>query len=281
MSTRPGLNWDDSLVVLTAIRWRQSGPESEKDLGQKYAPMFGSIWLCEAWVLRCRLSAQPTRKSVLSLSGWNLLGKSFSGVLPILFKSSSFVDVQGLNPVIMNPANYRARLLLDLFHTFVLPTIVLSVVFSLFRYRTGLFSIPLHLAFIFTWVAVRVTYSELWHDRQAKSLGAKPIPRVVGKWPGNIDLLFTMMRGFSTSYVLDVYLQLFEEYQCTTLNLRILWHNSVRVDSLLILVEPLDADDSWSHPTSSFHLLDISVHAANADEALRSYRWTKNTPNSS
>ena len=132
----------------------------------------------------------------------------------------------------MNPANYRARLLLDLFHTFVLPTVVLSFVSSIFRYRAGLFSIPLHLAFILAWVTVRGAYSELWHDRQAKSLGAKPIPRVVGKWPGNIDLLFTMMRAFATSYVLDVYLQLFEEYQCTTLNLRILWHNNVRAFSI-------------------------------------------------
>ena len=143
----------------------------------------------------------------------------------------------------MNPANYRARLLLDLFHIFVLPTLVLSSLFSIFRCRVGLFSIPLHLAFIFTWASVRVAYSELWHDRQAKSLGANPIPRVVGKWPGNIDLLFTMLRAFSTSYVLDVYLQLFQEYQCTTLNLRILWHNNVRpfLDSLF--VELLDADD--------------------------------------
>ena len=133
----------------------------------------------------------------------------------------------------MNPANYRARFLLDLFHTFALPTVVLSLVFSIFRYRAGLLSIPLHLVFILTWVTVRVAYLELWHDRQAKSLGAKPIPRVVGKWPGNIDLFFTMMRAFSTSYVLDVYLQLFEEYQCTTLNLRILWHNNVRAFSIL------------------------------------------------
>ena len=133
----------------------------------------------------------------------------------------------------MNPANHRARLLLDLFHTFVLPPVVLSFVFSIFRYHPGLFSIPLHLVFVLTWVTAKVAYSELWHDKQARSLGAKPIPRVVGKWPGNIDLLWTMMRAFSTSYVLDVYLQLFEEYQCTTLNLRILWHNNVRVFSIL------------------------------------------------
>lgn len=127
----------------------------------------------------------------------------------------------------MNPANYRARILLDLFHTFLLPTLLLSLIFSIFNYTPGLFSIPLHLIFILAWVTSKGAYSESCHDREAKSLGAKPIPRVVGKWPGNIDILFTMMRAFPTSYVLDVYLQLFEEYQCTTLNLRIFWRDSV------------------------------------------------------
>ena len=132
----------------------------------------------------------------------------------------------------MNPANYRARLLLDLFRTFVLPSIVLSFIFALFHYRAGFVSIPLHLIFILSWATVRGACSESWHNRQAKSLGAKPIPRVIGKWPGNVDLLLRMMYAFKTSYVLDVYLQLFEEYQCTTLNLRILWRDNVRAFSI-------------------------------------------------
>ena len=133
----------------------------------------------------------------------------------------------------MNPANYRARLFLDFFQTLILPTVLLSLTFSVFRCRPGLFSIPLHLLFIISWVMVRGAYSELRQDREAKSLGAKPIPRVVGNWPGNIDILFTMMSAFNTSYVLDVYLQLFEEYQCTTLNLRILWRDNVRAFPIL------------------------------------------------
>lgn len=53
------------------------------------------------------------------------------------------------------------------------------------------------------------------------------IPHVVGKWPGNIDILLRMMKAFKTAYILDVYLDLFEEYQCTTLNTRILWVDQV------------------------------------------------------
>jgi hypothetical protein len=154
----------------------------------------------------------------------------------------------------MNPANYRARLLLFLFHTFVVPTVVLSFVFFIFRYSPGLFSIPLHLISIISWVAIRGAYSESWHNRQAKSLGAKPIPRVVGKWPGNIDILFTMMRAFTTSYVLDVYLQLFEEYQCTTLNLRILWCDNVRTFSFLLYMFFFQI-----HPQNFTFLLFLSV----------------------
>jgi hypothetical protein len=36
-----------------------------------------------------------------------------------------------------------------------------------------------------------------------------------------------MIRAFKTSYVGDVYLQLFEEYKTTTLNLRVLWSDTV------------------------------------------------------
>ncbi|TFY66527.1 hypothetical protein EVG20_g4563 [Dentipellis fragilis] len=53
------------------------------------------------------------------------------------------------------------------------------------------------------------------------------IPRVVGKWPGNIDLLLHMLRAGKTSYIQQVYLALFEEYQCTTLNTRILWMDQI------------------------------------------------------
>jgi len=128
----------------------------------------------------------------------------------------------------MNPANYRARVLFDLFHIFVVPVVVLSLVLSFFKYRLGLLSLPTHLCFVVLWAATKGALSQAKQDREARSLGAKPIPRIVGKWPGNLDVLLRMMRAFKTSYVLDVYLELFEEYQCTTLNTRILWCDMVR-----------------------------------------------------
>ena len=42
-----------------------------------------------------------------------------------------------------------------------------------------------------------------------------------------MDILLRMMRSFRTDYIQDVYLELFREYQCTTLNLRIFWIDTV------------------------------------------------------
>ncbi|KAF8962912.1 cytochrome P450 monooxygenase CYP63 [Flammula alnicola] len=127
----------------------------------------------------------------------------------------------------MNPANYRARLFRDLFLAFVVPILVLSSATSFFQYRLGLLSAPTHLVFIVIWATTKGAFLDARQAREARSLGARTIPRVTGKWPGNIDILLRMMRAFKTSYVLDVYLQLFEEYQCTTLNLRLLWRDNI------------------------------------------------------
>jgi hypothetical protein len=146
----------------------------------------------------------------------------------------------------MNPARYRVRLFLDLCRTIVLPSIVLSFALNLAQQRLGLLKIPIHAIFIITWASSKGALSKFIQDREARRLGAKPIPRIVGKWPGNIDILLKMLRAFKTSYVLDVYLKLFEEYQCTTLNTRIFWSDNVRsIDHLqrlsrLITIEVLD-----------------------------------------
>lgn len=127
----------------------------------------------------------------------------------------------------MNPAYYRVRLLCDLFWTLLLPVLVLFLVLSQRQYRLGVLSLPAHVAFIFLWGTTRNLYRRSMQEREARLLGARLIPCVVGKWPGNIDVLLNMIRAFKSSYVLDVYLQLFEEYQCTTINTRILWSDAI------------------------------------------------------
>jgi len=133
----------------------------------------------------------------------------------------------------MNPAYYRVRLLCDLFWNLLLPVLVLFLVLSQTQYRLGFLSLPAYVAFIFLWGTTKDLYRKSMQEKEAKLLGARLIPCIAGKWPGNIDVLLNMMRAFKSSYILDVYLQLFEEYQCTTINTRILWSDTVGIAYIL------------------------------------------------
>jgi hypothetical protein len=123
--------------------------------------------------------------------------------------------------------SYHARLLLHLARAVILPSLVFSSSLGFIGYPPILLAALLHLVFIVFCAYVRAFYLNIVNRSEANNLGATPIPCVVGKWPGNLDILLRMMRAFDSSYVLDVYLDLFEEYQCTTLNLRVLWADHV------------------------------------------------------
>jgi len=155
----------------------------------------------------------------------------------------------------MNPARYRIRLFLDICRTIFLPVLVLSLILNVTQKRLGLLTVPCHVLFIVLWASSQGAILKYAQDREARRLGTKPIPRIVGKLPGNIDILLKMLWAFKTSYVLDVYLNLFEEYQCTTLNTRILWLDNVS-----------------SVTPRTLHLAMVSIN-------IRSYRWIKSTPN--
>lgn len=131
----------------------------------------------------------------------------------------------------MHPANFRARLFKDLFSAFAIPSAVLYALLRYYNVHLGLFAPPVYFLFFLGWATSKGAYTVHKQRQLAKQLGSRPVPCVIGKWPGNIDILLRMMRAFKTSYVLDVYLQLFEEYQCTTLNLRILWADNVSVSN--------------------------------------------------
>jgi hypothetical protein len=93
--------------------------------------------------------------------------------------------------------------------------------------RLGYATIPCHILAVMLCAGARILYSKFIQSQETRQFGATPVPRVVGKLPGNIDILFSMMRSFKTSYLFDTYLDLFEKYQSTTLNLRILWEDQV------------------------------------------------------
>lgn len=126
---------------------------------------------------------------------------------------------------------FRRRIINDIFHVVALPPLILSVLAHLLRVRLGWWSFPAHLLSIVLAVIARVQYTEIVQRREAKQLGARLIPRVVGKWPGNIDVMLKMRKAFASSYIYNPYLELFEEYQCTTLNTRFLWMDNVSIVS--------------------------------------------------
>lgn len=127
----------------------------------------------------------------------------------------------------LNPKLYRTRLLLDILRIFVFPCLALFELCRGANVRLGYLAFPAHVGAVILWGYVRNIYYDITQLREARQLGAKPVPRIKGKWPGNIDILFRMMKAFKTAYLMDVYLELFQEYQCTTLNTRILWVDQV------------------------------------------------------
>jgi hypothetical protein len=197
----------------------------------------------------------------------------------------------------MHSRHYHIRRLHDIFHAIVLPSLVLSSLLKILGYPPARTALPVHASFVISWAIARGLYSNFVHLSQARRLDAKFIPCVVGKWPGNLDILLNMMRAFNTSYILDVYLNLFEEYQCTTLNLRILWVDHVCLFSL----HSVGVIDSLPLPpicrlmqclysgfiANSFgifrgfladnHSLHTNGEIINA--SYRSYPWTRNTRN--
>lgn len=135
----------------------------------------------------------------------------------------------------MHPKHYRVRIFFDICRGFVFPVASLWLVVFLENIQLGRATIPCYILAIMLWAGARVYYSDFIQSRETKRLGARPIPCVVGRLPGNIDILFYMMRSFKTSYLFNTYLDLFEQYQSTTLNLRILWEDQVS-DAVLLAV---------------------------------------------
>jgi hypothetical protein len=128
---------------------------------------------------------------------------------------------------LIDHANFRLRILKDIFQALVVPPVLVSLCHRTLNLRFGWWSIPAYLLAIVLAAFIRVLYSDSVQAREARQLGARPIPRVVGKWPGNIDVMLKLKKAFASQYIYEPYLELFEEYQCTTLNTRILWVDNV------------------------------------------------------
>ncbi|CEL62808.1 Cytochrome P450 52A1 OS=Candida tropicalis GN=CYP52A1 PE=1 SV=3 [Rhizoctonia solani AG-1 IB] len=73
---------------------------------------------------------------------------------------------------------------------------------------------------------VRNVVRDALREREAKRLGARVIPRVKGKWPGNIDIMIKLVASVHGSYVASVWDELSKEYG-NTFNMRLLWDDMI------------------------------------------------------
>ncbi|KAI6015338.1 cytochrome P450 monooxygenase CYP63 [Pisolithus orientalis] len=124
-------------------------------------------------------------------------------------------------------ANFRLRIARDILRILIAPPLALSLVAHIARIRMGWWSPLAYVSSIVFAAIARVQYTDMAQQREAKQLGARLIPRVVGKWPGNIDVMLKLQKSLSSGYIYQGYLELFEEYQCTTLNTRFLWMDNI------------------------------------------------------
>ena len=124
--------------------------------------------------------------------------------------------------------DYRKRILISLAKAILAPPLLTSLVLRLVC-RSPSFWCYLSLALLSLPISVllRSRYTLWTQDRQAARMGAQPITRVRGRWPGNLDVVLRLVKSFEDGYVLQGFADLFAEYGCTTLNTRFFWDDQV------------------------------------------------------
>ena len=84
-----------------------------------------------------------------------------------------------------------------------------------------------HVAAVFIAACCRNWYYDLRDRYEARKMGARVVPVVKGRWPGNLDVLLKFKKATASEYLGDFFLSLFEEHQSTIVNLRMLGANLV------------------------------------------------------
>lgn len=124
-------------------------------------------------------------------------------------------------------SRYRVRFLHDILRILVVPSASLSLLLSITNVRLGLLALPCHVASIVIAACCRNWYYDFRDRRAARQIGARMVPVVRGKWPGNLDVLLKFKKATASEYLGDFFLSLFEEHKSTIVNLRMLGANLV------------------------------------------------------
>lgn len=127
--------------------------------------------------------------------------------------------------------NYRGVLLWQCGHFFGPPLALAHLTVTALRARAELHPVvraALYAIAVPLVAALRNLLSDYRDRREARKRGAKLVPRVKGRLPGNIDVMAYLLREFENGYVLQAYQDLLDQYGVKTLNMRLLWSDVVR-----------------------------------------------------
>ncbi|KZV90691.1 cytochrome P450 monooxygenase CYP63 [Exidia glandulosa HHB12029] len=145
--------------------------------------------------------------------------------------------------------NYRGLLLLQCARLFGVPLVAAHIGLSSLGRSTALSSLArvvIYTASVPLFAAGRGLLDDWRQRRAARSMGAVLVPRVEGKWPGNIDVMLFILAEFETGYVLQSFKTLLDQYGVKTLNLRLLWSDLIiTMDSGHIKYMLTDGFSSW------------------------------------
>ncbi|KIM86057.1 hypothetical protein PILCRDRAFT_816605 [Piloderma croceum F 1598] len=75
-------------------------------------------------------------------------------------------------------------------------------------------------------IIAQLVWAEIYQRRRAAALGARFVPRVVGRWPGNIDVLIDAIEKMRNSYPADGQWDLMKHYG-TTYNFYLTWEDTI------------------------------------------------------
>ncbi|KAJ7679274.1 cytochrome P450 [Mycena polygramma] len=127
-----------------------------------------------------------------------------------------------------NIPDYRKRIVVSVAKALFLPPLLsVAVLCALFGLRLNIIVLGAATLSIPLAISARSYLSLKAQDRAARNLGAKVIPRVKGKWPGNLDVALRVVKSFEEGYVLQIFADLLHEYDTTTLNTRLFWDDQI------------------------------------------------------
>lgn len=135
-------------------------------------------------------------------------------------------------------SRYRLRLFWDFVRIVLIPSAIFATFICVTQRQLCWIAPGVWLLFLTAASYVRLLYRNHRQRAEAHRRGGRLAPEVVGKLPGNIDILIKLANAARTRHPGFFYLSLFEEYKSTTLNLKLLWSDLVRDFPARMLQEP-------------------------------------------